>query len=155
MSRGLGKCERAVLECLRLNCATVPWPNWNRHVPVPVLRSETGIGKAELSRALRSLERKRLVVLFTHIGTSRYWITPTVGDRRRESEYETVRRGDKSAGDYVKAVGLLPEGKAVAIKAWQAALSANKQTDGKLALIPACCRSEPLLDVTMRLGAHP
>ena len=93
------------------------------------LLSETEIGKTQLSRALRSLERKGLVHLYSHLflGRRRY-----AADGRRGS-YIMMQPRDPQFGN-VKAAELRAEGKAVASKVRQAALSANTQSDRELSL---------------------
>ena len=130
MSRGLGKCERAVLECLyRLSPGVVASQHASRTLSVQRLLSETEIGKTQLSRALRSLERKGLVHLYSHLflGRRRY-----AADGKRGS-YIMMQPRDPQFGN-VKAAELRAEGKAVASKVRQAALSANTQSDRELSL---------------------
>ena len=62
MSRGLGKCERAVLECLyRWSPGVAISQHASRTLSVQRLLSETEIGKTQLSRALRSPLSHRFV----------------------------------------------------------------------------------------------
>jgi hypothetical protein len=88
MSRGLGRCEREILKCLEsyaglgqaLGLTWTAEGSFNRKylvdhhniddfergyiVEVRRLRRETGFKKTVLSRALRSLDRKGLVILY-------------------------------------------------------------------------------------------
>ena len=134
MSRGLGKVERALLRCLRsfpdmVGPLGITWSaggSFARRylvtdvrdverfergeiVEVRRLMRETGAGKAVLSRALRSLDRKGLVLLYAD---------------------DLALRRDNGRRAVAKFSGLTRDGDRVA-----AALSANKSQTLKLALI--------------------
>ena len=125
MSRGLGKCERAVLECLyRWSPGVAVSQHASRTLSVQRLLSETEIGKTQLSRALRSLERKGLVHLYSNLflGRRRYAADGTRGS------YIMMQPRDPQFGN-VKAAELRAEGKAVASKVRQSAAPARPLCD--------------------------